>query len=198
VGRDTTRFSEQQLFEKYFPEYSKPDQDGYFCNNANAAVLKSTWEKFGYNEELTGLEDMYLARRIYEAGGKIWYVASAPVYHIHDETWSQVRVRYEREAVALQRIMPNVHFTLVDFVLFLLLALGSDMHVALKHRCFWRHAGGILMFRSMQYWGTYMGSKRHRLLSASIKRSYFYPKDVERQHYVGNQKRSFVAHEGQQ
>ena len=43
VGRDTTKYSEDRHFEKWFPEYSKIPQEGFFCNNANAAVTRSAW-----------------------------------------------------------------------------------------------------------------------------------------------------------
>ena len=35
VGRDSTKFSEKQVFKKYFSNESSIPQDGYFCNNAN-------------------------------------------------------------------------------------------------------------------------------------------------------------------
>lgn len=56
MGRDTTKYSEDRHFEKWFPEYSKIPQEGYFCNNANAGVTRKAWELFKFNEELTGLE----------------------------------------------------------------------------------------------------------------------------------------------
>ncbi|MBT4408323.1 MAG: T9SS type A sorting domain-containing protein, partial [Bacteroidetes bacterium] len=90
VGRDTTKYSEQQVFSKYFPlECSVPNK-GFFCNNANAALLKSTWEKYKFDEFLTGLEDMHLAKKIVDNGHFIGYVSTAVVYHIHDETWGQM------------------------------------------------------------------------------------------------------------
>ena len=46
---------------------------------------------------------MYLAKQLVADGGKVAYVASAPVYHIHNESWKQVKTRYEREAYALQK-----------------------------------------------------------------------------------------------
>ncbi|MCG2592018.1 glycosyltransferase [Ramlibacter sp. XY19] len=198
IGRDTTKFSEGQLLAKYFPEYSKPKQEGFFCNNANAAVRREVWERFAYNEELTGLEDMYLARQIQESGGTLSYVASAGVFHIHDESWRQVRVRYEREAVALQRILPNVHFNLLDFLVYFVTASFQDILAAARIGRLGREFGAILKFRSMQYWGTYRGSRRHRLVSAAQKHTYFYAKDVEREKYVKEKDRCFVAHEGQQ
>lgn len=107
-----------------FPRYSKLPQEGFFCNNANAAVSRKAWQRFRFNEDLTGLEDMYLAKQLTEQGDKIGYAADASVYHIHDESWRQVRIRYEREAYALHQIMPEVNFTLADF--FSLPHLWSD------------------------------------------------------------------------
>lgn len=198
IGRDTSKFSEVQLFSKYFPPYSKIHQDGFFCNNANAAVSRESWERFGYNEDLTGLEDMYLARQLYEHGGNISYVSSAAVYHIHSESWRQVKVRYEREALALQQILPNVHFNLLDFFFYTYTAVVEDIRAAIAQRCIWREAKNIFIFRLMQYWGTYKGARRHRIVSESMKRSYFYPKDLEKEKYVEKDSRGVVAHEGQQ
>ena len=39
-------------------------------------------------------------------GRRIGYVADSSVFHIHEETWSRVKTRYEREAIALRSIMP--------------------------------------------------------------------------------------------
>ena len=64
IGGINTKFSELQIFEKYFPAENKIPQIGFFCNNANAAILKSEWEKFKFDEDLTGLEDMHLAKKI--------------------------------------------------------------------------------------------------------------------------------------
>jgi hypothetical protein len=141
---------------------------------------------------------MYLARQIQENGGKISYISSAVVFHIHDESWRQVRVRYEREAVALQRILPNVHFNFLDFLVYFVAAAFQDCRSAIREKRLTKELAPILMFRCMQYWGTYMGSRRHRMVSASQKRSYFYPKDVEREKYVKQESGRVVAHEGQQ
>lgn len=81
---------------------------GFFCNNANSALKTSAWKEYRFAEDLTGLEDMFFAKQLTLDGKKIGYVAEAPVYHIHDESWRQIRLRYEREAVALQRIIPEL------------------------------------------------------------------------------------------
>ena len=113
----------------------------------------------------------------------IGYVADANVFHIHNESWSQVRIRYEREAYALHRVMPELHFGLNDFVRFFISGVLSDLSVAIQQRCLLKEFLGIFMFRLMHYWGTYKGNHQVRLLSAEMKYRYFYPKDVEGARY---------------
>ena len=40
-GPDFAKFSEQQIFNQWYPDASKPKQETAFCNNANAAIRKS-------------------------------------------------------------------------------------------------------------------------------------------------------------
>lgn len=176
LGGTSSKFSECQLFRKYFPEKSKLPQSGFFCNNANASLRRDTWEQFKFNEDLTGLEDMDLGKRLVGEGLKIGYVAEAPVFHLHDESWTTVRARYEREAIALQHIMPEVHINFVDFLRYFFSAVLSDTGVALQHRRFAKSMPEIFMFRLMQFWGSYRGNHEHRKLSKEMKEMYFYPK----------------------
>jgi glycosyltransferase involved in cell wall biosynthesis len=177
IGRKgVTKFSEEQLFKKYFPEHSAIPQDGFFCNNANSAVLAEVWRKYRFDETVTGLEDMVLGKQLHRDGHQIGYVADSIVEHLHEESWSKVKTRYEREAVALQDIMPEVHVRLRDFVRYALAGVLYDWSEALNQRVFWREAGNILMFRLMQYWGSYRGNNDHRVLSQSRKDRYFYPR----------------------
>ena len=176
VGNDSSRFSECQLFNKYFPSESVVPQDGFFVNNANSAILTQVWSKYRFDESLTGLEDMELAKRMVEDGLKVGYVAEAPVYHLHDESWRQVRRRYEREAIALQAIMPEVHMNFADFARYFFSAVLLDSGVALQER---RDAStylDIAAFRLMQFWGSYRGNHEHRKLSRQMKEKYFYPR----------------------
>ena len=108
VGGPTTYLSECQIFAKYFPDISSIPQSGFYCNNANSAIAANTWKQFKFDEYLTGLEDMHLAKRLVEDQGKIGYIAEAKVTHIHHETWTQVQLRFEREALALKQICPEV------------------------------------------------------------------------------------------
>lgn len=175
LGAETTKFSESQIFRKYFPEHSLVPQDGFFCNNANAAIAREVWDEHRFDETLTGLEDLELARRLVARGGRIGYVATAPVHHIHDESWAQVRHRYEREALAMQRIAPNLHVTLVDTARFFVSAVLHDVSTALEGERLLGNMREILAFRGMQYIGTYRGNREHRRLSQQMKLRYYYP-----------------------
>ena len=175
-GGDTTHFSEHQIFAKYFPQRSQVPQDGFYCNNANAALLRSEWERTRFDEDLTGLEDMYLAKELVQRGGRVAYVAEARVFHLHDEGWRQVKRRFEREAIALQRIMPEVHLSLLDVVRYATSAILLDLGAALNERRLGRHFTQIVAYRACQFWGAYKGNHVHRRLSRVAKERYYFPR----------------------
>lgn len=183
IGRDNTKFSERCLFGKYFPEYSKIPQEGFYCNNANSAIKRDVWEKYKFDETLTGLEDMHLAKSIVSDGGSISYVADANVFHIHDESWRQVRIRYERESYALRQIAPEIQLSLFDVIRYVCVGVIEDARIAFAQKKFMKESVAILMFRLMQYWGAYKGNHEHRVLSNKEKYKYFYPKDLEKGKY---------------
>ena len=175
IGRDTTKYSEKKLFEKYFPFESKTPQNGFFCNNANSAIDRKIWSEYKFDEQVTGLEDMELAKRYHEHKGKIAYVAEACVYHIHHETWSQTRRRYEREAIALQQIMPEVQIGFFDMLRYIWVSVILDSKTAFTEGCFTKEFAGIIKFRIAQFTGSYRGNHDHRALSKKRKENYFYP-----------------------
>lgn len=176
VGRDTTKFSEQELFKKYFPDTSQIPQDGFFANNANSAIRRSSWHKLKFDESLTGLEDIELSKRLVADGGSVGYCSDASVYHIHDEKWSQTLRRYEREAYALQTIMPEIHVNAVDILRYIFVGIINDAAQAMRRKVFLREIVGILRFRVAQYFGTYRGNHLHRTVSRERKENYFYPR----------------------
>lgn len=176
LGDDSSHFSEKQIFGKYFPADDKLPQEGFYCNNANAALLKSVWSEHPFDEELTGLEDMHLAKRLVACGYRVGYVASAAVYHLHSETWAQVRRRFEREAIALQHIMPEVHLGAIDIVRYFFNAVALDMAMARQQNVFWKNIYTILRYRFQQFTGSYRGNHFHRVLSHRRKEAYFFPR----------------------
>ena len=82
IGNELTKFSEHQVFKKWFPQDINVIQDHPFCNNANAAIRKTTWQTFQYDETLTGLEDLDWAKRALVLKHKIAYNSEAVIVHI--------------------------------------------------------------------------------------------------------------------
>ncbi len=180
VGHDVSRFSERQLFAEYFGETSLLPQEGFFSNNANSAIRAETWRRFRFDEAVTGLEDMVLAKAIVNAGGRIGYVADAAVIHIHEETLQQTRHRYYREALTMRAIMPEVHFHFWDMVKCFSAGVTHDMGVALREKALLKEAAEIVGFRFNQYWGTYRGHNEHRAISQAQKVSFYYTHSMKR------------------
>lgn len=175
IGDDDSNYSERRIFAKYYPDASAIPQEGFFCNNANAAVLRSVWQAHPFDEVLTGLEDMELAKRLVALGLKIGYVADAPVFHHHTETWTSVRRRFEREALALRSIMPEVHLSFLDVVRYLVTSVSSDWIAASRNGVKSTTPLDMMRYRWNQYIGSYKGNHEHRRLSQSAKERFFYP-----------------------
>lgn len=169
-----SHYSESRIFAKYFPDESKIPQSDFFCNNANSALLKSVWQTYQFDEELTGLEDMDLAQRMQRDGGRIAYIAEAGVFHHHNETWPQVRRRFEREALALQKIMPQFHVNFLDAGRYIVSSIWHDWHLARKTGLK-PDLKDIIHYRTNQFIGVLKGNHQHRKLSHAEKEKYFFP-----------------------
>lgn len=175
LGGENSRFSEQRIFAKYYPMPSSIPQEGFFCSNANAALLRRRWAACRFDEELTGLEDMALAQRLLNEGGRLAYVGEAAVFHHHSETWPQVRRRFEREAIALQKIMPQIHVNWLDVLRYFLTSVWLDWAATWRAGRWRTKAFEIVRYRWNQYLGAYNGNHEHRKLSHREKEKYFYP-----------------------
>jgi rhamnosyltransferase len=156
-GDEHTKYSEHRLFARWFPDVSNPAQEHPFCNNANAALRRSLWLQMPYNETLPGLEDLDWANRVMQAGYRIAYAADATIVHVHNETPSRIYNRYRREAIAFKRIFPNEYFSLWDFVRLFTANVANDWYHAWHDRVLPVQFRSIVVFRLMQFWGTYRG-----------------------------------------
>lgn len=174
-GDDTTRLSERRIFTKWFPGQSEPNQRHPFCNNANSAVRRSVWERYGWDEALTGLEDLALARRAVDDGAMIAYVATAPIVHVHEESWAQVRNRYRREAIAHKAIYDDQRMGLFEAIGLAVANVGGDVAYAAKHRALLRNFGSIIAFRSAQFIGSFQGFAQQGPVRTELKRRFYYP-----------------------
>ena len=175
VGGPQTYWSECQIFAKYFPEESSIPQGSFYCNNANSAILAETWKHYNFNEELTGLEDMHLAKRLVADHGKVGYVAEASVYHIHHENWRQVQRRFEREALALKEICPEVLLRRRDLLRYFSRGVIRDLAAGLPTTLASTTFQQIICYRYHQYIGSYRGNHLHRKMSSELRETYFYP-----------------------
>ena len=175
VGGPSTYLSESRIFSKYYPSVSRIPQDSFFCNNANSAITTHCWSKYKYDEILTGLEDLHLAKKLVDDGGKVGYVAEATVFHYHYETWSQVQRRFEREAYALQKICPELVVPLHDLFRYLAAAISGDIKHALKTSKKLINIYTSIRYRIAQYWGTWCGQDSHLRLTRQLRDSYYYP-----------------------
>lgn len=200
IGDDNSNYSERRIFAKYFPQTSAIPQKGFFCNNANSALLREVWAAHPFDEELTGLEDMELGRRLVAAGMQLAYVAEAPVFHHHAESWPQVRRRFEREALALRSIMPEIHLSRLDVLRCVLGSVWGDWRSARRNRVASARLRDIALYRYNQYVGSFIGNHEHRKLSRQAKERFFYPhisEKAERDDWLKPHRR-IAPHEGQQ
>ncbi len=176
-GLSSSQFSERQIFNHWYPDISQNPQDHPFCNNANAAIRRSLWEKNPYDESLPGLEDLAWAKWAQENNYKIVYLAKAEIIHVHEESWRGIKKRYLREGMAFKRIYPQEHFTLIDLIRLFIKNVSSDICQAKREHILLREIIGILRFRWQQFYGTYLGYRRSGPLTWQLKQSFYYPRN---------------------
>lgn len=177
-GGATNHFSEHQIFARWYPEKSQLCQSHPFCNNANAVIRRSLWEKHPYDERLSGLEDVAWARWAIEQGYRISYVAEAEVVHVHNETPQEIFNRYRREAMAYKRIFPQEGFRVGDFMRLYASNVASDLWHAVRQKALAAQMKSILWFRLMQFWGTYQGYRYPGPLTWQLRKTFYYPRGI--------------------
>ena len=177
VGGNKTRLSEHRIFSQWFPDDQTHQQKHPFCNNANAAIPRSMWYKYPYNEKLTGLEDIAWANDVMHKGFHIFYQPGAVVAHIHEESYYQIYNRYRREAIAFKHIFPAETFNRFDFLRLLISnTLGDYLH-ALRVGKFFSSWRGITRFRRSQFKGTYQGFRDSIQINDQLKQRLYYPEN---------------------
>jgi glycosyltransferase involved in cell wall biosynthesis len=174
-GNENSKFSENQIFTRWFPDQPDPRQKHAFCNNANAAVRHSDWVAHSYDETLTGLEDLAWAKWVQEQGRAITYVPEAEIIHVHDETPHAVLNRYRREGMAFKKIYPQAHFSLVDFFRMSAANISSDLWHAARQQRLFSSLASILWFRVAQFWGTYQGYRHSLEWNWQLRQTFYFP-----------------------
>jgi len=174
-GNDVTTFAENQIFKQWFPDHDIEGQNHPFCNNANAAIRREVWEKYPYDEQLTGLEDVDWAKRVQKDGYDISYASEAEIVHVHDETAKEVFNRYRREAYAHKQIMPSQSFSLLNFISLSVTNMLSDYKTALQQGELLENLVEIPKFRVLQFWGTYRGFSKDGPIPDRLWQRFYYP-----------------------
>ena len=116
---------------------------------------------------------MALAKEIVLNGGKVSYVASSLVEHVHEETWRQITLRFEREAFALEQIQPGLSLTTFQAIALFFIHSFNDILSLRFKELFEIH--GILSYRFCQFYGTIKGMKIGKYHRNIMQREYFYP-----------------------
>jgi 2-desacetyl-2-hydroxyethyl bacteriochlorophyllide A dehydrogenase len=148
IGPPGSKFSECLDFERTFgprPKVLVPPE--FFANNANSAVRRDLWEQHPFDERLPGLEDIEWAKYWMECGYRVVYAPEAGIYHIHQETWLQVRSRYYREGQAAWWIGVQRRREIPVEVLREAGYLVGDLAEAFRQRRLLEKAGEIARFR---------------------------------------------------
>lgn len=174
-GNKSTKYSEQQIFKSWFPDETKLKQYTPFCNNANCAVRKTLWSNIHYDEELTGLEDLDWAKKVVSMNFYIVYSSEAEIIHIHDETLHEIHNRYRREAIALKQIFSHEKFTFWNFISLLSTNILVDCYQALKDGILFNNFSSIVLFRYMQFSGTFRGFRQRDKVSKELQQTFYYP-----------------------
>lgn len=158
VPRPGTCPSQARDIEEWFP--NREVERGHFFSNANAALRRSMWERFPFDEDLSGAEDAHWAKRVLAAGYRILYVPAATAYHTHS-AWPQVVYRRAvRETKALKIIEPSrAQVDLWRAFRFWLGISALDTKFTLQRRMNPLWCLHIPFYRAAQAWGLYMGSR---------------------------------------
>lgn len=180
-GNNYTKYSEHQIFHKWYPDKKEFMDKHPFCNNANAAIRKFVWDKIPYDESLTGLEDLDWAKRAIDLGYSIKYVPEAEIIHVHDESYMQTFNRYRREAIAFKKIYPDESFGILDYLKLLFTNVFSDYYHSIHDNKFFKNIFSIPVFRFMQFTGTYKGFSHRGQINEKLRNTFYYPRGFSKQ-----------------
>ena len=174
-GHPLSKFSEARDFERVFPAKSQlMDEYDVFVNNANSAIRRDLWERHQFDEGLPGLEDAEWAKHWVLRDMEVRYEADASIYHIHTESWPQVRHRFYREGIGGRwttvRIVRNIPGEICREAWWLL----ADMTVATARGRVRELAGEICRYRYHKTVGIVKGILDSRRITNPSKRAEIY------------------------
>jgi len=166
-GTEANRLSEIRDLDVNYGRTSHILVDEADGNNGNAAIRRSLWLDQPFDESLPGLEDIDWARKAEKKDYRVYYTADAAVYHVHEESLSQVYHRHLREAIATKTMFPNYNLTWTGFLRALPYFMARDVLYALRHK----QRSKIYQIpatRLAQFLGIYKGVRFHKQLAREL------------------------------
>jgi 2-desacetyl-2-hydroxyethyl bacteriochlorophyllide A dehydrogenase len=171
-GHAVSKFSEARDLERVFP--GRPlvmDDDHVFVNNANSAIRRDLWLQHRFDEGLPGLEDAEWAKYWIPLGRKVLYEPTACIYHVHTESWAQIRHRFHREGIAGRwtavRIIRHIPREIVRELYW----CGLDLSLAARQGHLGRLASEIVRYRYNKTIGVVKGILDSRVITNPSKRA---------------------------
>ena len=183
LGGEVSKFSESQDMRRTFgSERERLQPPNFFANNANSAIRRDLWQQHPFDESLPGLEDIEWAKYWMERDYQVIYEPAAALYHIHEESWRQVRRRYYREAIAARRIgiknLKHAWLTPPQEALRALIDLGTAIFSAnqqqQKTKTYLDFAREAMLFRINKTFGTVSGLLDGSAMENSVDRQHMY------------------------
>ena len=176
LGNEHSKFSELQDLARFFgPKRLVLSPPHFFANNANSAIRKDLWEKHQFDPALPGLEDIEWAKYWMENGYEVVYEPSAAIYHIHQESWRQIRRRYYREAIAARWIgIKSKRSALLEPILEIFFAMADLLKLLRFKGRFFQKAREVLFFRVNKTFGTVKGLLENKPLPDQAARDAVY------------------------
>jgi 2-desacetyl-2-hydroxyethyl bacteriochlorophyllide A dehydrogenase len=171
-GHAVSRFSEARDFERVFP--SRPlvmDDDHVFVNNANSAIRRDLWGQHRFDEGLPGLEDAEWAKYWIPLGKRVLYTPAACIYHVHTESWAQVRHRFHREGIAGRWTAVRIIRHIPGEILRELYWCSLDLALVTRQGRLPSLAGEILRYRYNKTVGIVKGILDSRVITNPSKRA---------------------------
>ena len=172
VGYKDSMLSEASHLTKWFDENYGTKKNNPFTNNGNCGYKFKMWEKYQFDENLTGCEDIEFASRALKDGAEIIYGDKIAVQHFHTEGFETIYFRYFREAVALNSIF-SFNFSIFNFMNNLFKEVLTDISFKYKNKNFaFRDIVSILRYRFSKNLGHFNGFRSKESLNKS--KIYYY------------------------
>jgi len=118
IGDSRSPLSEVNHLTKWFPKENNFTPN-IFCNNGSSAFRYSDWENFGFNEDVTGCEDILYSLELNRIKLRTIYEPNSIVTHFHNEDFRTIFNRYKRESNLIKSLFNhNLSFVRIVYAIF--------------------------------------------------------------------------------